>query len=223
MITEAAPPTPTMKIKTEWRTSLIRAALPRHDLMKLRACWDSTMGCRRSCGRQHARSLFTSRYSSMTEDSKSSPDTACNIDRARPCKRRHPIRPGCDTRRGSCSGFVDDLEMRGDQCPIWGRQRRGYLRSLASLTVGTGTHHSSIHGGAFRIHRTGNRCSAPDVNTNDQTMAWIMDTYSMHARHTSTAVVTGKPHRSRWVARTKRSNWARMHDRYRASSAPLWF
>jgi glutamate dehydrogenase (NAD(P)+) len=34
---------------------------------------------------------------------------------------------------------------------------------------------------------------APDVNTNDQTMAWIMDTYSMHVRHTVTAVVTGKP------------------------------
>jgi glutamate dehydrogenase (NAD(P)+) len=34
---------------------------------------------------------------------------------------------------------------------------------------------------------------APDVNTNDQTMAWIMDTYSMHQRHTVTAVVTGKP------------------------------
>jgi glutamate dehydrogenase (NAD(P)+) len=34
---------------------------------------------------------------------------------------------------------------------------------------------------------------APDVNTNDQTMAWIMDTYSMHKRHTVTAVVTGKP------------------------------
>src|SRR5207302_11192783 len=34
---------------------------------------------------------------------------------------------------------------------------------------------------------------APDVNTNEQTMAWIMDTYSMHARHTQTAVVTGKP------------------------------
>ena len=34
---------------------------------------------------------------------------------------------------------------------------------------------------------------APDVNTNDQTMAWIMDTYSMHSRHTQTAVVTGKP------------------------------
>jgi glutamate dehydrogenase (NAD(P)+) len=34
---------------------------------------------------------------------------------------------------------------------------------------------------------------APDMNTNEQTMAWMMDTYSMHARHTVTAVVTGKP------------------------------
>ncbi|PYT23721.1 MAG: amino acid dehydrogenase [Acidobacteria bacterium] len=34
---------------------------------------------------------------------------------------------------------------------------------------------------------------APDVNTNDRVMAWIMDTYSMHVRHTVTAVVTGKP------------------------------
>jgi glutamate dehydrogenase (NAD(P)+) len=34
---------------------------------------------------------------------------------------------------------------------------------------------------------------APDVSTNEQTMAWIMDTYSMHKRHTVTAVVTGKP------------------------------
>ncbi len=34
---------------------------------------------------------------------------------------------------------------------------------------------------------------APDVNTDAQTMAWIMDTYSMHVRHTVTSVVTGKP------------------------------
>ena len=34
---------------------------------------------------------------------------------------------------------------------------------------------------------------APDVNTNERVMAWIMDTYSMHHRHTVTAVVTGKP------------------------------
>ena len=34
---------------------------------------------------------------------------------------------------------------------------------------------------------------APDMNTNEQTMAWIMDTYSMHMGQTVTGVVTGKP------------------------------
>src|SRR5262249_57166330 len=34
---------------------------------------------------------------------------------------------------------------------------------------------------------------APDVNTNEQIMAWMMDTFSMHMRQTVTAVVTGKP------------------------------
>jgi glutamate dehydrogenase (NAD(P)+) len=34
---------------------------------------------------------------------------------------------------------------------------------------------------------------APDMNTDSQTMAWIMDTYSMHMGHTVTSVVTGKP------------------------------
>ncbi|WP_424520345.1 Glu/Leu/Phe/Val family dehydrogenase, partial [Rubrivirga sp.] len=34
---------------------------------------------------------------------------------------------------------------------------------------------------------------APDMNTNEQIMAWLLDTYSMHARRTEPAVVTGKP------------------------------
>jgi glutamate dehydrogenase (NAD(P)+) len=34
---------------------------------------------------------------------------------------------------------------------------------------------------------------APDMNTNEQIMAWVLDTYSMHARKTENAVVTGKP------------------------------
>jgi len=34
---------------------------------------------------------------------------------------------------------------------------------------------------------------APDVNTNERVMAWVMDTYSMHVGHTTTSVVTGKP------------------------------
>lgn len=34
---------------------------------------------------------------------------------------------------------------------------------------------------------------APDVGTNEQTMAWIMDSYSIHAGHSVPGVVTGKP------------------------------
>ena len=34
---------------------------------------------------------------------------------------------------------------------------------------------------------------APDVNTNERVMAWVMDTYSMHVGRTENAVVTGKP------------------------------
>jgi len=34
---------------------------------------------------------------------------------------------------------------------------------------------------------------APDIGTNEQIMAWVMDTYSMHVRQATTAVVTGKP------------------------------
>jgi len=34
---------------------------------------------------------------------------------------------------------------------------------------------------------------APDIGTNDQTMAWVLDTYAMHVRQATTAVVTGKP------------------------------
>lgn len=34
---------------------------------------------------------------------------------------------------------------------------------------------------------------APDMGTNEQVMAWFMDTYSMHAGHAVTEIVTGKP------------------------------
>ena len=50
---------------------------------------------------------------------------------------------------------------------------------------------------------------APDVNTNEQTMAWIMDTYSMHMRQTVTAVVTGKPLTIGRVARAAGGDGAR--------------
>ena len=60
------------------------------------------------------------------------------------------------------------------------------LREIEGLTRRYATEISIIIGPEKDI-------PAPDVNTNSQTMAWIMDTYSMHVGYTSPAVVTGKP------------------------------
>ncbi len=54
---------------------------------------------------------------------------------------------------------------------------------------------------------------APDMNTNEQTMAWIMDTFSMHSRHTVTAVVTGKPMSLGGSRGPSRGDRSRLHDR----------
>ena len=56
---------------------------------------------------------------------------------------------------------------------------------------------------------------APDVGTNEQTMAWMMDTYSMHMRQTVTSVVTGKPVESGRLARTAGGDRAGHPDRLR--------
>jgi len=60
------------------------------------------------------------------------------------------------------------------------------LRELEGLTRRFTTEISIIIGPERDI-------PAPDVNTNSQTMAWMMDTYSMHVGYTAPAVVTGKP------------------------------
>jgi glutamate dehydrogenase (NAD(P)+) len=60
------------------------------------------------------------------------------------------------------------------------------LRELEGLTRRFATEISPLIGPDRDI-------PAPDVNTNAQTMAWIMDTYSMHNGYTISGVVTGKP------------------------------
>ncbi len=62
---------------------------------------------------------------------------------------------------------------------------------------------------------------APDVNTNEQTMAWIMDTYSMRSGHTQTAVVTGKPIDLGGSRGRTEATGPRLHDRHRSGAAPL--
>ena len=62
---------------------------------------------------------------------------------------------------------------------------------------------------------------APDVNTNERMMAWIMDTYSMQKRHTVTAVVTGKPVADGRLAGPPRGHRPRGDDlRGRGAQAP---
>ena len=53
---------------------------------------------------------------------------------------------------------------------------------------------------------------APDVGTNEQTMAWVMDTYAMHVGQATTAVVTGKPIELGGSAGRKRSHRTRRDD-----------
>ena len=52
---------------------------------------------------------------------------------------------------------------------------------------------------------------APDVGTDEQTMAWIMDTYSMHSGYTVTGVVTGKPVQPRRLPGPRRRDEPRRH------------
>src|SRR3954464_10527391 len=75
------------------------------------------------------------------------------------------------------------------------RWRKGWcdLRPSADVDGRVGKDDAPICCRNSGLHRPRKGCPAPDMNTNEQTMAWIMDTYSMHARHTVTAVVTGKP------------------------------
>ena len=59
---------------------------------------------------------------------------------------------------------------------------------------------------------------APDVNTNEQIMAWMMDTYSMHARQTVTACRNGQADQYWRIARTARGHRARRADGVRPGS-----
>ena len=99
-----------------------------------------------------------------------------------------------DAGRSEGAGRVDDLEVRRGEHPLRRRQGRRHLRSRPACPT------SSWSGSPAATPPPSSRCSgpdsdvpAPDVNTNERVMAWIMDTYSMHKRHTVTAVVTGKP------------------------------
>ena len=114
-----------------------------------------------------------------------------SIARAR--QGRHSLCARCDAGRGARAGGLDDLEVRRGEYSVRRRQGRRDLRSGHSerreLERITRRYTAEI----MEFIGPERDVPAPDMNTNEQTMAWIMDTYSMHKRHTVTAVVTGKP------------------------------
>ena len=110
-----------------------------------------------------------------------------------PGKGGHPLPSQRDAGRSESTGCVDDLEDGGGECAVRRRQGRGDLRpkrmSKSELERMTRRYASEI----LPLIGPDQDIPAPDVYTDSQTMAWIMDTYSMMRGHTIPGVVTGKP------------------------------
>ena len=97
-------------------------------------------------------------------------------------------------RRGPRPRHVDDLEVRRRGGPVRRRQGRGHLRPAhaqpAKELEGLARRFATELEGVIGPERD---IPAPDVNTNAQVMAWMMDTVSMHRGYSVPGVVTGKP------------------------------
>ncbi len=101
--------------------------------------------------------------------------------------------PDVTTRRSRGAGDVDELEMRADRIAVRRRERRHRLRSgqnvqneLERLTRRYTQEMIPFIGPQVDV-------MAPDLGTNEQIMAWMMDTYSVHVGYAVPSIVTGKP------------------------------
>jgi hypothetical protein len=100
--------------------------------------------------------------------------------RARAGQGRHPLRARRHAGRSARAGIVDDVEVRRGEHPVRRRQGRRdcdpHLLSDGELERLTRRYTAEI----IDFIGPERDVPAPDVNTNDRVMAWIMDTYSMH-------------------------------------------
>ena len=137
---------------------------------------------------------------------------------ARPGQRRHPLSPRRHARRSHGAGRLDDVEVR----------RRAHLRSAAARAAssairrrcrGASSRRSTRRYVAEIIDAIGPEkdVPAPDVNTNEQMMAWVMDTYSMHVGHTDHLGRHRQAARAGRLARPPRGDRTRRDDRRRAN------
>ncbi len=92
------------------------------------------------------------------------------------------------------AGDLDELEVRAGRAALWRRQGRRHRatraparrRELEALSRRYMQEMIPFVGPQTDV-------MAPDMGTNEQVMAWFMDTYSMHQGHAVTEIVTGKP------------------------------
>ena len=113
--------------------------------------------------------------------------------RPRPLQGRHPLPPRGRHRRGPRARLADDLEDRGRERPVRRRQGRRQLpgrqaRAEPSCRQIARSFMDKIE----KVLGPTRDIPAPDVNTNAQVMAWMMDEYGKLHGHTP-AICTGKP------------------------------
>ena len=87
----------------------------------------------------------------------------------------------------------DDLEGRHAERSLRRRSRRGDLRPEENIPRGTGAATRRFASEILPLLGPQARYATPDVSTDSQTMAWIMDTYSSMTGSVAPGVVTGKP------------------------------
>ena len=104
--------------------------------------------------------------------------------------RYHPVGR---SRRGGRAGDVDVVEVRHHEPAVRRGQGRHRLRPRRPVARRARTPDAPLHRGGAVHHRPAQDVMAPDLGTDEQTMAWIMDTYSMKVGYACPEIVTGKP------------------------------
>ena len=118
--------------------------------------------------------------------------SACSTTGPRALQGRHPLPPDGRPERGPGPRLADDVEDGPARPPLRRRQGRRRDRPHRHERRRAPAPDAPVHHGIQHVLGIYRDIPAPDVNTNAQTMAWMMDAFSATHGY-SPAIVTGKP------------------------------